>query len=101
MADFFWGWRNGRKRYHWASWKNISFLYDEGGIGMRNLKDICMAFHFKQWWIFSTKQNLWGDFLREKYGQRSNLVSKKWDTGDSLTWKNMLMNRQYVEQHIQ
>ena len=25
---------------------------------------------------------------------------KKWDTGDSLTWKHMIMNRLHVEQHI-
>ena len=60
-----------------------------------------MAFQFKQWWIFRTKQSLWGYFLRAKYCQRSNPVSKKWDNGDSLTWKYMLMNRQQVEQHIQ
>ena len=47
MVDFFWGWRNGRKRYHWASWKNLSFPYEEGG-GMKSLKDICRAFQFKQ-----------------------------------------------------
>ena len=68
---------------------------------MRNLKDICMDFQCKKWWIFRTKQSFCGDFLREKYCKRSNPLSKKWDTGDSLTWKNMLMNRQHVEQHIQ
>lgn len=50
---------------------------------------------------FRTKQALWGDFLRAKYFQRSNGVRKKWDTGECLTWKYMLMNRQQVEQHIQ
>ena len=68
---------------------------------MRNLKDVCKAFQFKQWWIFRTKQTLWGDFLKAKYCQRSNPVSKKGDTRDILTWKNMLMNRPQVEQHIQ
>ena len=101
MSDFFWGWKSDRKRYHWASWKNLSFPYDGGGVGMRNLKDICKAFQFKQWWIFRTKQTLWGDFLRGKYCKRSNNVSKKWDTGESLTWKYMLLNRQQVEQHIE
>ncbi|XP_015160977.1 uncharacterized protein [Solanum tuberosum] len=31
MADFFWGWKNERKKYHWASWKNLSFPCGEGG----------------------------------------------------------------------
>ncbi|XP_049364529.1 uncharacterized protein LOC125829336 [Solanum verrucosum] len=34
MADFFWGWKNDRKKYHWSSWKNLSFPYEEGGIGV-------------------------------------------------------------------
>ena len=75
-------------------------MMKRGGVGMRNLQDICKSFQFKQWWIFRTKQTLWGDFLRAKYCQRSNRVSKKWDTTDSLSWKHMLATRQQVEQHI-
>ncbi|XP_049348952.1 uncharacterized protein LOC125813502 [Solanum verrucosum] len=101
MADFFWGMKNERKKYHWASWKNLSFPYDEGGIGMRNLKDVCMAFQYKQWWIFKSKHTLWGDFLKAKYCQRSNPISKKWDTGESLTWKHLMHNKHKAEQHIQ
>ena len=56
----------------------------KGGIGMRNLQHICKSFQFKQWWIFRTKQTLWGDFLKAKYCERSNPVRNKWDTGDSL-----------------
>ncbi|KAG5580315.1 hypothetical protein H5410_050942 [Solanum commersonii] len=84
MADFFWGWRNEKKKYHWASWKNLSFPYGEGGVGMKNLKD-----------------TLWGDFLRAKYCQRSNPISKKWDTGESLTWKHLMKNKHKAEKHIQ
>ena len=29
------------------------------------------------------------------------LILKKWDTGETLTWKYMLMKRQQMEQHIQ
>ncbi|KAG5580329.1 hypothetical protein H5410_050956 [Solanum commersonii] len=94
------GWRNERKKYHWESWKNLSFPYDEGGIGMRNLKDVCKAFQYKQWWSFRSKQTLWGDFLRAKYCQRSNPISKKWDTGESLTWKQLMHNKHKIEDHI-
>ncbi|KAH0710893.1 hypothetical protein KY284_012320 [Solanum tuberosum] len=60
MAEFFYGWTNDRKKHHWSSWKNLSFPYDEGGIGVRNLKDVCMEFQYKQWWIFRSKHTLWG-----------------------------------------
>ena len=55
IEKFFAGRRNDTNKYHWASWKNMSFPYDEGGFGMRNIKDVCMAFQYKQWWNFSTK----------------------------------------------
>ncbi|XP_015159877.1 uncharacterized protein [Solanum tuberosum] len=100
MADFFWGWKNDRKKYHWSSWKNLSFPYEEGGVGMRNLKDVCMAFQYKQWWIFRSKHTLWGEFLRAKYCQRSNPISKKWDTGESPTWKHLMHNKVKIEEHI-
>lgn len=70
------------------------------GCGMRNFIDICKHLQFKQWWLFTTKQTLWEDFLRAKYFIRSKPLSKKWNNGESLTWKNMLMNRQKFEQHI-
>nr|XP_010319955.1 uncharacterized protein LOC104647080 [Solanum lycopersicum] len=89
IADFFWGWKNGRKIYHWASWKNLAFPYEEG-VGMKSLQDICKAFQFKQWWIFRAKQTLWGDFLKAKYCQRANVVCEKWDNRGSVSWKNML-----------
>ncbi|KAG5631524.1 hypothetical protein H5410_003241 [Solanum commersonii] len=95
------GWRNDKKKYHWSSWKNLSFPYDEGGIGVRLMSDVCRAFQFKQWWTFRSKQTLWGDFLRAKYCQRSNPISKKWDTGDSQSWRLMMKNKHIVESHIQ
>ncbi|KAK6789568.1 hypothetical protein RDI58_013368 [Solanum bulbocastanum] len=101
MADFFLGWRNDRKKYHWSSWKNLSFPYDEEGIEVKFMKDICQAFQFKHWWIFISKKKLWGDFLRAKYCQRSNPISKKWDTGESQARKLMMRNKHTVEDHIQ
>uniref|UniRef100_M1DSD9 RNase H family protein n=1 Tax=Solanum tuberosum TaxID=4113 RepID=M1DSD9_SOLTU len=80
--------------------EEFEFSYEEGGIGMRNLKDMCMAFKYKQWWIFRSKHTLWGDFLRAKYCERSNPISKKWDTGESLTWKHLMHNKVKIEEHI-
>ncbi|KAG5606095.1 hypothetical protein H5410_027587 [Solanum commersonii] len=78
-GDFF-GDGGMRRKIPRASWKNLSFPYDEGGVGMRNLKDVCKSFQYKQWWIFRSKHTLWGDFLKAKYCQRSNPINKKWDT---------------------
>jgi len=57
-ADFFWGWDKEKKKYHWTSWETLSFPYEEGGIGIRKLEDICTAMQFKKWWTFRTKKSL-------------------------------------------
>lgn len=73
----------------------------ERRFGITNLKDVCSAFQYKKWWIFRTKKKPLGDFLRATYFQTSNKVLKKWDTGESLTWKYMLQNRHQFEKRIQ
>lgn len=77
-ADFFWGWSKEKRKYHWASWATLTFPLDEGGIGVRQLEEVCLAFQLKQWWLFRAKRSLWGDFLKAKYCQRANPVIKKW-----------------------
>lgn len=48
----------------------------------------CLALQYKQWWIFRSKRTLWGDIVKAKYWQ-------------SLTWKDMMINKGEVENHIQ
>ncbi|XP_055802719.1 uncharacterized protein LOC129871761 [Solanum dulcamara] len=100
-ANFFWGWKNERRKYHWSSWKNLSYPYEEGGIGVRLISDVAKSFQYKQWWIFRTKNSLWSEFLKAKYCQRSNPITKKWHTGQSLIWKHLMKNKHNVEPHIQ
>ncbi|XP_015168633.1 uncharacterized protein [Solanum tuberosum] len=99
-ADFFWGWDNEKRKYHWASWENLSFPYEEGDIGVRQLEDVCTSMQFKQWWTFRSKNTLWGDFLRDKYCQRAHPVGKKLDTGQSLVWNYMMKNKSIMEPQI-
>ncbi|XP_055807012.1 uncharacterized protein LOC129875801 [Solanum dulcamara] len=100
-TNFFWGWKNERRKYHWSSWKNLSYPYEEGGIGVRLISDVAKSFQYKQWWIFRTKNSLWTEFLKAKYCQRSNPITKKWHTGQSLIWKHLMKNKHNVEPHIQ
>ncbi|KAH0729968.1 hypothetical protein KY289_001156 [Solanum tuberosum] len=99
-ADFFWGWEKERKKYHWASWETLSLPCDEGGIGVRQLEDVCTSLQYKQWWIFRTKNSLWGQFLKAKYCQKANPVAKNLDTGQSLVWNYLMRNKKTVEEQI-
>uniref|UniRef100_A0A0V0HVY2 Putative ovule protein n=1 Tax=Solanum chacoense TaxID=4108 RepID=A0A0V0HVY2_SOLCH len=65
ITDFFWGLEKDKRKYHWASWETLSFLCEEGGIGIE-----------ESWWNFRSKKFLWGDFLKAKYCQKANPVIK-------------------------
>ncbi|WMV45633.1 hypothetical protein MTR67_039018 [Solanum verrucosum] len=100
IADFFWGRDQDHRKYHWASLETMSLPYDEGGVGLKRLTDICTSLQYKQWWNFRAKDSLWGQFLRSKYCQRANPVAQKVDTGQSLVWRYMTKNKDKVENHI-
>jgi len=48
IIRFFWTGQDTRGKYHWASWKNLCYPYEEGGTNFRNLDDTCNAFQTKQ-----------------------------------------------------
>ncbi|XP_058071016.1 uncharacterized protein LOC131220059 [Magnolia sinica] len=50
FANFFWGWREGSRKLHWKKWSSICFPKDEGGLGLRKLKDLMKALHLKLAW---------------------------------------------------
>ncbi|XP_019224305.1 PREDICTED: uncharacterized protein LOC109205994 [Nicotiana attenuata] len=100
-ANFFWGMDSDKNKYHWASWQQLSNTLDEGGVGFKSIEHVCRSLELKQWWWFRTKQTLWSSFLKAKYCQRSHPVQKKWDSGQSQTWKKLMSNKKEAEPHIQ
>lgn len=100
MKAFFGYRKSEKKKYHCASWRNLSNPMEEGWLGMKNLKDVCVAFKYKHWWNIRVKNTSWGEFIKAKYFQRTNPKCKKWVFGDSLNFKHMIHNRIKVEQHI-
>lgn len=48
IADLFWGWAKEKKKYHWDSWETLSFPYEEGDIGVKNLDDVCLTLQYRQ-----------------------------------------------------
>ncbi|KAK6782011.1 hypothetical protein RDI58_019807 [Solanum bulbocastanum] len=57
IAEFFWGRDQDRRKYHWASLDTMCLPYEEGGMGIKRLTDICTALQYKQWWNFRAKSS--------------------------------------------
>lgn len=50
-------------------------------------------------WLFRSKNTFWGDFLRAKYCQGENPITKKRNSYQSLILKNMINNKIKAEKH--
>ncbi|EOY25447.1 Uncharacterized protein TCM_016753 [Theobroma cacao] len=98
--SFLWGDSNEGKRMHWATWNKITFPSSEGGLDIRNLKDVFDAFTLKLWWRFYTCDSLWTHFLKTKYclGRIPQYMQPK--LHNSSIWKRMTGGQDVVIQNI-
>ncbi|KAL0293865.1 UNVERIFIED_CONTAM: hypothetical protein Sangu_3229700 [Sesamum angustifolium] len=69
FARFFWGSTTEQRKIHWTKWHNVCFPTDEGGLGIRNLRDVVSAFSYKLWWRLRLNNSLWSTFTISKYCQ--------------------------------
>ncbi|RAL47150.1 hypothetical protein DM860_014044 [Cuscuta australis] len=67
MSNYLWGVDNNKPRYHWKNWKDLCTPTTEGGLGIRDLKDLQQAYSIKLWWNFRFSDSLWARFMRHKY----------------------------------
>ncbi|KAK4383741.1 hypothetical protein Sango_2748000 [Sesamum angolense] len=58
FARFFWGSTTEQRKIHWTKWHNACFPTDEGGLGIRNLRDVVSAFSYKLWWSLRINNSL-------------------------------------------
>ncbi|KAL6572402.1 hypothetical protein OROMI_013360 [Orobanche minor] len=86
---FLWGTNDNRRRLHWAAWSRLCYPKDEGGFGCRDLHDIIRAGEIKMWWRFRTIDNIWSNFLREKYCSRLHPMIIKLNPKSSPVWKKL------------
>ncbi|XP_060217818.1 uncharacterized protein LOC132645067 isoform X2 [Lycium barbarum] len=49
FANFFWGSVEGKNKYHWSFWDNMSFPKEEGGLGFRSIFDVSKSLTMKRW----------------------------------------------------
>ncbi|XP_060198361.1 uncharacterized protein LOC132627183 [Lycium barbarum] len=100
LKKIFWGGSEEKNNYHWSSWDNMCYPYEEGGAKLRKIQDTCNAFTTKQWWNLRTGQSLWKEFMLNKYCQRIHLVVKRWYSGNSHSWNAMCKIKRKMDNHI-
>ncbi|KAJ6806640.1 uncharacterized protein M6B38_361025 [Iris pallida] len=70
MAAFLWN-SEERHRKRWISWSHICRPMDEGGLGIRTLKQVMTALHAKRCWSIIKGDSVWAHYMLRKYGDPS------------------------------
>ncbi|KAL6564968.1 hypothetical protein OROMI_016418 [Orobanche minor] len=97
---FLWGTSDNRRRLYWAAWSRLCYPTDEGGLGCRDLHDIIRAGICKMWWRFRTSDNIWSNFLMNKYCPRLHPMTIKLSLKSSHVWKNLCDVRSFANTKI-
>ena len=57
-AKLLWGTTEAISKYHWIQWSQLCYPEEDGGIGLRRVRDVNTAFSYKFWWNFSVGTSL-------------------------------------------
>lgn len=78
-----------------VAWRDVCKLRSEGGLGIRNLKEVNRVNGLKLIWRLLSGDSLWGDWIRENLLKRKNFWSIKENTqAGSWMWRKILKLRE-------
>ncbi|KAL8537887.1 hypothetical protein ACS0TY_012856 [Phlomoides rotata] len=100
MARFFWGSRDGQRKRHWFVWHDMCVPVDEGGIGIRRLWGMFVAYSMKMYWRFRLQSSLWARFLRQKYCSVAFPGQRRLPTFASHQWQRLIEYGLVAQSHI-
>ncbi|PKU68714.1 Putative ribonuclease H protein [Dendrobium catenatum] len=101
INKFFWGSKFNTNGIRWASWSNMCGIYNEGGLGCKNLSNMAQAFSHKLWFSFRSKVSLWARFMNAKYCKDKHPLLGVYKASDSLTWKRLCKIKWEANQFVQ
>lgn len=73
---------------------------DEGGLGIRQIKDIAQAFTFKLWWRMRQNKSLWSLYMHNRYVKDAHPTTIPLAHNSSVVRKRMWLVRNEVEQQL-
>ena len=97
FANFLWGDQEGTQKRHWISWDAISSTVEEGGLGIRKIKDVMLALRMKLAWRVQNSDSLWAKFMRAKHGKMAEDIS---DVRGTAIWKSLQRAWLKMQDHI-
>ncbi|XP_075508178.1 uncharacterized protein LOC142545090 [Primulina tabacum] len=100
IRNFLWGRQYGERKCHLVKWEVVTKPKSMGGLGIRRMQQMNLAFMTKLGWrLMNDKNSLWAQVLKEKYMHKTN-ISKgiQAKQGASKTWQDISKAMQTLEQ---
>lgn len=73
------------------AWKDICKTNQEGGLGIRALKEVNLVYGLKLIWRMLTGNSLWGKWIKTNFLKKKNFWEVNGNAqGCSWIWRNML-----------
>jgi hypothetical protein len=86
---FFWGGGEEIRKIAWVDWHSVCLPKEEGGLGVRRLREFNVALLGKWCWrMLTDKEGLWYRVLRARYGEEGGRLKE--GGRDSSVWWQML-----------
>lgn len=97
IRRFIWGGIEGSRKCHMVNWDTITKSRKGGGLGLRQIRDMNLAFFTKLGWkIMTEKDNMWVKVLNTKYptlGEASNVY--QFSGRECANWCEMEKSRSF------
>lgn len=89
FKNFFWGGCEVSKKISWIKWDSICLLVNNGGLGVRRLREFNVSLLGKWCWrLLVDKDSLWYRVLKARYGEVCGRIQEG-DRNASAWWRMM------------
>ncbi|KAK1300209.1 hypothetical protein QJS10_CPB13g00247 [Acorus calamus] len=101
LRRFLWGGPKLQAKIHHVNWDLICHPKQEGGLGIRNIKDWSKASMAARFWeVITHSKSLWTDWIWNRYLKRKSPWEVNSNSGCSWVWRQILSNRDWIKAEV-
>jgi len=87
---FFWQGGGTKKKYHLVKWEIICRSKKNGGLGIKDLRNMNISLLCKWWWKLEKEDGLWQQIVKIKYMKQQTIHDVNHRLYDSPMWNDLL-----------
>lgn len=101
VSGFWWGKTDGKRKISWISWRRLSLLKSEGGMGFRDLNAFNIALLAKQAWkIQENPSSLLARLYKGRYYNSSTFLQSTSLTTSSYGWRSIQAGKELLNKGL-